>query len=255
MKIKRVVALFMMIAVILTMSSTSVFAASETKITVRQALDVVLEFMPYVEVESFQNGGATYQFIVTDHGERYVILVNAVSGEIDSYTKENVSVQQPTTPQVTTPQVTTPTNQQTVDNTATAYARTIALERVGGGTVVRVETKYPPHGGVEYKVLIVYGDYKYDVDVDSNGNVKKYKMDLITKTGPKAYNTTAFISAKAIAIEKAGGGIVYECNLDYKPHASALIYHIHVGNGQYEYCVEIDGTSGSVLKFETRYKP
>ena len=258
MKIKRAITLLMAIVLVMVIASTPALAASETKITVKQALDVVLDFMPYGEVESFQNSGSTYKFIVADHSERYVILVNAVSGEIDSYTKETASVQQSTIPQVTTPQVATPSNQQSVDNASTAYARTVALERVGGGTVARVETHTPPHGGMEYKVIIVYGDYKYCVHVNASGTVTDMHMDQITKVGPNAYNTTAAISAdkaKTIAVEKAGGGVVYECNLDYKPHASALIYHIHVGNGQYEYCVEIDGTSGSVLKFETRYKP
>jgi len=144
-------------------------------------------------------------------------------------------------------------------NYTAEQAQSAALDAVGGGTVARTETHYPPHGGAEYKILIVSGNYRFCVHVDGyGGNVTNYHADLITKTGPSAYGYSAAVSAekaKSIAVEKAGGGVVTDCNLDYKPHIGALTYHIHVANGQYEYCVELSAETGDVYKVEPRYKP
>jgi len=139
-------------------------------------------------------------------------------------------------------------------------AKNTALAKVGGGTVVRVETKYPPHG-MEYKVMIVAGDNRHDVHISAgSGQIINYHADKITKTAPHAQgrNTAGIISAeqaKSIAIKAADGGIITDCNLDYPPHLAALTYHIHVGKGQYEYCVELYAATGVVFKVEPRYKP
>jgi len=139
-------------------------------------------------------------------------------------------------------------------------AKNTALAKVGGGTVVRVETKYPPHG-MEYKVMIVDSDNRYDVHVSANsGQITNYHVDKITKVAPHAQgrNTAGVISAenaKSIAVKAADGGIITDCNLDYPPHLGVLTYHIHVGKGQYEYCVELYATTGVIFKVEPRYKP
>jgi len=86
-------------------------------------------------------------------------------------------------------------------------------------------------------------------------------MEQITKVGPGGYPNGAKVAidadkAKAMAIKNAGGsGVITECNLDYKPHVGAMTYHIHVSNGEYEYCSEIDASTGTVYKVEQRYKP
>jgi len=144
-------------------------------------------------------------------------------------------------------------------NITAEEAQNIALSSVGGGTIARTETHYPPHGGAEYKVLVVSGDYRYCVHIDGyDGSVTNNHADLITKVGPLAYGYSAAVSAesaKSIAVENAGGGVATDCNLDYKPHIGALAYHIHVMNGQYEYCVELSADTGAVYKVEQRYKP
>jgi uncharacterized membrane protein YkoI len=145
-------------------------------------------------------------------------------------------------------------------NITVENARKIALSSVGSGKIVRVETKTPPHG-IEYKVIIVDGDNRYDVHINANsGNVVRTHVDKITKVAPhaSAYSTAGIIGfekAKSIALKAAGGGIITDCNLDYPPHLGTLTYHIHAGNGQYEYCVELYATTGVVFKVEQRYKP
>jgi len=197
---------------------------------------------------SYVHGVAEYEVGVVNGEMTYVVFINAYTGDINRFTRESNS-------QVTTP-VTPPDSQPT--NTNVENAKNTALAKVGGGTVVRVETHYAPHG-TEYKVIIVNGDYKYCVHVNaSTGYVMDMHSDPITKVGPGAYGYTAAINAdkaRSIAIQSAGGGIVTECNLNYTPHLATLSYHIHVANGQYEYCVEINATTGAVFKVEPRYKP
>jgi uncharacterized membrane protein YkoI len=135
-----------------------------------------------------------------------------------------------------------------------------ALATTGGGTVVRVETKNPPHG-MEYIIMIVDGDNRYNVHVNANsGQINNYHTDRITKVAhnAKGRDTSGIISAesaKSIALKIADGGIITDCNLDFPPHLGVLTYHIHVGKGQYEYCVELFASTGVVFKVEPRHKP
>ena len=205
---------------------------------------------------SYNNGEAEYEVGVVNGEMTYLIFIDAYTGEVMRFTRDSITQPNdptepstPTTP--TTP--TTPATNVTIEN-----AKNIALSRVGGGTIARVETKYHKHG-VEFNVLIVKGDYRYCVHVNSStGYVSNMHTDLITTVAPNAYGYSAAVSsnqAKTIAIQCAGGGIVTECKLEYKKSSGALIYHVHVANGQYEYCVEINASNSAVLKIEPRYKP
>jgi len=134
----------------------------------------------------------------------------------------------------------------------------IALDRVGGGTVARTETKYGKHGGMHYKVIIVSGDYKYDVKIDLGGNIIDLKMKQITTAGAKVfgYITPGIIDAdkaKSIALEAAGGGIITDCKLDHKSR-EGMVYKLKVANGQMEYKVEMLAATGSIFIFHPKYK-
>ena len=141
-------------------------------------------------------------------------------------------------------------------NITAVEAQGIALAGIGGGTVARTEIKYPPHGGIEYKVIVVDGEYKYDVDVDVHeGTIRNSRMEPITKTGPGVYDASGVIGAdraKSIAVERAGGGLVTDCHLENRPHEGITVYHIHVASGQYEHCVELDAVTGSIVAYELR---
>jgi len=148
-----------------------------------------------------------------------------------------------------------------VANYTAEDAQNIALEKVGYGTVARTETHYTPRGSIEYHVIIVDDEYRHDVHVSAyNGSITEYKIDMITKTGRAAYQYggIAVISAedaKSIAIQYTGSGFITDCKLDYTPRVRTLTYHVHVAIGQYEHCVELDASTGSVNKVEPRYKP
>ncbi|MDR0293776.1 MAG: PepSY domain-containing protein [Oscillospiraceae bacterium] len=246
------------------------------------AIDIALELTGGGQMTgsklTYNQGAAGYEVTVTAGNYLYVVFIDGYTGHVENFTRDSApqtSVPQTSTPQTYAPSVSvTPTipvmppapaapgiynYPQTQANITAEAAQSAALDRVGGGTVARTETHYPPHGGMEYKVIVVNGDYKYCVHVSAyDGSVIDYHMDQITKTGPQTNYATATVSAdsaKSIAIQNAGGGIVTDCHLDYKPHIGALTYHIHVAFGQYEYCVELDASTGAVYKVEPRYKP
>ena len=205
---------------------------------------------------TYIHGEAEYEVHVVNGDLTYEIFIDGYTGIINRFVRYS------------TPIVTIPTYPGYPDNPNPNYpetnvtaetAQTIALAKVGGGTVARVETKYHPHG-IEFNVLIVNGDLKYCVHINANtGYIINLHADQITTVAANAYGYTPAVSAdnaKAIAIQSAGGsGIVTECKLEYKPHLGALSYHIHVAKGQYEYCVELNAATGVVFKVEPRYKP
>jgi beta-lactamase regulating signal transducer with metallopeptidase domain len=139
--------------------------------------------------------------------------------------------------------------------------REIAITAVDGGIVGRIETRYNIDGRIEYySFIIVYGDNKYEVNVDAyDGTVKNIKMEKVTTIDANISDTTGIIGAdkvKSIAIESAGGGVVIMCRLENRPLIGTLVYHVHVAqNAHWEYCVEIDASTGAVIVIEQRYKP
>lgn len=60
-----------------------------------------------------------------------------------------------------------------------AQANTIALNRVGGGNIVKSYLDYDD-GYQKYEITIIWGMYEYDIDVDARtGNIISYEMDHI----------------------------------------------------------------------------
>ena len=209
---------------------------------------------------SYVHGDAEYEVGIANDDMTYQIFIDAYSGVINRFTRDSTPI---IAPPASTDNPIYPDNPASTDdsqiNVMIETAKKTALSKAGGGTVARVETKYHPHG-IEFHVLIVNGDYRYCVHVNAGtGYVTDVHTDLITTIEPNAYGYTSAVganNAKSLAIQAAGGiGIVTECKLEYKKHLGALTYHIHVANGQYEYCVELNAATGSVLKVEPRYKP
>ena len=133
-------------------------------------------------------------------------------------------------------------------------AQNTALASVGGGTVARVETKYPRYG-MEYVVIIVHGDYRYNVHVSAHtGTVTSIRPHLITQV----YNVPGVIdveTAKSIALQSADGGIITGCKLVFKRREGITVYHIHVANGQNEHSIELLASTGAVYQVRNTFKP
>lgn len=270
-KSKKLAALCVTTIIVATLISGNVLtvsasAVTPTGITLTEALDAVMAFMPNSKTESFEliNGDRpkAYQFTVMDGNDRYVFIVNAASGEIESFMKEALPaqaaplVQAAPTAQTYVPPAPVqqfPAQQMRANMIGADEARGIALSYLGSGTVVRHETKKDC-----YKVCIQEGNWHHDVEVFFNGTVKQYKVREITFTGSKAFawnqsGVIGFSSAAITATNRTGGGTVIENKLDYKKN-EGLVYKVKVVSGQTEYKVEMFATTGTIYKFETKYK-
>jgi beta-lactamase regulating signal transducer with metallopeptidase domain/uncharacterized membrane protein YkoI len=129
----------------------------------------------------------------------------------------------------------------------------IALAQTNGGEVM--DWEFNSKNRV-YKVEIVNGDTEYSMNVGAadgavtNLKEKAIKAGKVNKSEAPASQPILISSeeAKAIALERAGGGIVDECELDYEK--GVWVYEIEVKDGKTEYEVEINAETGEIIKFE-----
>lgn len=122
-----------------------------------------------------------YEFDIVQEGQRYEIKVHSKTGEIIS--KElDASYQETKLPQTDTHSNPNSTN-ETASMISMEDAKNIALERVGGGTIIKCELDndddYTPTIQV-YEVEIHYNNKEYDVTIDAiSKEVIQVKEDRI----------------------------------------------------------------------------
>lgn len=131
-------------------------------------------------------------------------------------------------------------------------ARSIALEKVGGGQVVKTELDYEKHGA-EYEVLVVQGEMKYEVDINAyNSSVIKIEKRPIDQI--KIAVTSDMISpakAKEYAINQTGTGVVVDCELEYED--GVAIYEVEVMKDNVKYEYTINAVTSAILKSEVKH--
>jgi beta-lactamase regulating signal transducer with metallopeptidase domain len=140
-------------------------------------------------------------------------------------------------------------------------AKEIALERAGGGELLRCIPDY--EDGVRvYDVVVTNGNTKYDMDIaTADGTILQYEEEIIDGTSSqnpanaqapspertaKANGSITSDEAIEIALGSTGGGTVTKCELDYE--FGKEIYEIEIQNGIYEYEINVAAADGSVLK-------
>jgi len=142
-------------------------------------------------------------------------------------------------------------------------AKEIALAKVGGGTVEEIDLDYE-NGILVYEVEIKYKGIEYEVDVNatteevvkfksdhSTDNTSAQKPSTSTPSQSQSDSSTAQISyekAKEIALAKVGGGTVKEIELDHEN--GRLVYEAEVKYDGREYEIDIDATSGEIVKYK-----
>ena len=158
-------------------------------------------------------------------------------------------------------------------------AREIALAQTGGGDVVNMGRHYRGKGISYYRFEIVGSNGAFHVEVDeSNGNLLKF----INKHGYRGYqgypatapsmsapsvpsapapstpaptmpvgNAITQDQALAIALGQTGGGTVVETEVDVKNHGR-IVYEFEIINNGSKFEVEVDGSSGTILKFKQK---
>ena len=199
------------------------------------------------------NGHLTYEVDVRNDVLRFMVYVSAITGQVLRVEDYNIAPQP-------APEPIQPPVQQTVFQPAGGTvnadrARAIALNHLGRGIVVRHETK-----SNYIKVCIQVGNEHHDIRVNYDGTIQRTSVREIVTIDSKSWghDPSAAIGherAAQIAIERAGGGTVIENRFCFHANRGGLLYHVKVVEGQTEYSMEINGTTGAIIKFESKYKP
>lgn len=158
-------------------------------------------------------------------------------------------------------------------------AQDIAVAEVEGKKVLKAKQDYDD-GITYYDFTIVTDSEKYEIEVDANSGTilkkerdKNYVSDTTTEsnvtpidnndtttnttqnTDPATNQTTNNIisaeEAQNIALNKTGGGYLVKSELDHDDHI--LVYEIEIKNGHYEYEIDINASTGEILKYEQDY--
>ncbi|MGG0656182.1 PepSY domain-containing protein [Rummeliibacillus pycnus] len=160
-----------------------------------------------------------YEIEIIKGKYKYEIDINAYTGKIVKKDKEKSSLSK---------------NGKVI---SLREAKQIALNYLNG--VVR-NAKYNRENGT-YVIQIAKNSRTYRVDIDAyTGEIVKKENNVVTST--VSSNVIGIEKAKQIALN-AIGGTVTEATLD-----SAGVYIVKVQNGEFEYQVEINSTTGTIIK-------
>lgn len=141
-------------------------------------------------------------------------------------------------------------------------AREIALAQTGGGEVMELDKHYRGNGIHFYRLEIVSDDGAYHVEIDaSNGKLLQFiRKHGYNKHGYKrnrqavADAAISFEQALAAALERTGGGTVVESETDVK-RDGRIIYEFEIVNNGVKFELDIDGSSGEIVKFKQKGRP
>ena len=155
-------------------------------------------------------------------------------------------------------------NSSKVEAISLEEAEDIALKEVNG-EILKAE-KDKDDGITYYDFTIVTDTEKYEVEVNAeNGKVLKVEKDddyVPAKSNTtdqtnqtnqnNTQNTTQITAEKAqeIAMNRVGTGTLVKCELDYDDDTQKYKYEIEIRDGRVEYDLEIDATSGDIIKYE-----
>ena len=155
-------------------------------------------------------------------------------------------------------------NSSKVEAISLEEAEKIALKEVDGEILKAGKDK--DDGITYYDFTIVTDTEKYEVEVNAeNGKVLKVEKDddyVPAKSNTtdqtnqtnqnNTQNTTQITAEKAqeIAMNRVGTGTLVKCELDYDDDTQKYKYEIEIRDGRVEYDLEIDATSGDIIKYE-----
>lgn len=208
-------------------------SSTQTHISMTQAKNKALEEVTGEVVmakENLEASPATYDFKIKTTDKQYFIRVDAADGTILKRQEE-----------VTLPGGEVPSK------ISSEEANQIAIDKVGGGTVVKNQIE-DSDGRLEYDIKVVDKDSTYNLEIDaSTGNITFYQEEKqYGNQGDR--NTISSEQAKQIALDKVGGGVVTENKLEYDDKIERYEIEIYYNNIEYE--IEVDASTGQVIKYE-----
>lgn len=163
--------------------------ASKNILTLEEAQEIALKEVSGKVLKAHEDsddGVSYYDFTIVTDNEKYEVEVDANSGKIIKMEKDDDYVGSGTSNNTSTNDDTNSTtqnnNSNTTGNTNTNTQTTItaeqaqqkAMDRVGGGYLVKCELDHDD-GVLKYEIEIKNGNKEYDVDVDANtGEIIKF---------------------------------------------------------------------------------
>lgn len=198
----------------------------------------------------------------------YDFTIDAKTGAILKWTTEarsDATSSATVNPVVSTSAAITTASGAAVAITDLDAAKAIALKRVDGATITKLElskddgrTQYDGEmvlANIKYTFKIdaatgVFMEWKAETEDDSHGTATAAAVKPATKT--TSGTTATYIgeaAARAIALKKAPGATVTELYLEYDDGKVEYDGKMILGNTEYEF--EIDAVSGAILEWET----
>lgn len=137
----------------------------------------------------------------------------------------------------------------------TEKASQIAVEKAGGGKVVKIEMDLDD-GVMVYEGDLVKDNVKYEFDIDATtGKILKWETDMDDDDVTPPSTSDKVIGedkAKEIVLKKVPGATITEFKLDEDD--GRLVYEGEAYLNQTEYDFEINAVDGTVLKWESETK-
>ncbi len=199
--------------------------------------------------KDYDNGRWEYEVEFYSGNTEYDYDIDAATGAILSFDYE-------------AEHYTPATSTQTGSDIGEAKAKEIALNHAGisasQATFAYVKKDYD-NGRWEYEVEFYSGSTEYDYEIDAaSGTILSFDHDAEYYTAPSTSQSSSRIGeakAKEIALNRAGlsaSQVNYiKCELDYDD--GRWKYDVEFRSGGYEYDLEIDASSGTVLSYDKEW--
>ncbi|WP_422484981.1 PepSY domain-containing protein [Gudongella sp. DL1XJH-153] len=216
-------------------------------ISMDRAKEIALTRVGGGSIMEFESDDDEYEVKIKYDGKEYELEIHAISGEImkfevedddDYYDDDYYDDEYKDEPN------------ESANWISIEEAREIALEEVGGGTITELEID--DH---KYEIEIRYDGKEYEMEINAmSGDIIKLEVDDddyyddYKEESKEPANRISIEEAKAIALERVGGGIITEFESDdYE-------FEIEIKYDGKEYEIEIDAYTGYIIDFEVEYE-
>lgn len=173
----------LMIIALMAMVMMGCSSASKNILTLEEAQEIALKEVSGKVLKAHEDsddGVSYYDFTIVTDNEKYEVEVDANSGKIikmekdDDYVGNHTNDDTNSTNQNNTSNTNGNTNTNTQATITAEQAQQKAMDRVGGGYLVKCELDHDD-GVLKYEIEIKNGNKEYDVDVDANtGEIIKF---------------------------------------------------------------------------------
>lgn len=173
----------LMIIALMAMVMMGCSSASKNILTLEEAQEIALKEVSGKVLKAHEDsddGVSYYDFTIVTDNEKYEVEVDANSGKIikmekdDDYVGNHTNDDTNSTNQNNTSNTKGNTNTNTQATITAEQAQQKAMDRVGGGYLVKCELDHDD-GVLKYEIEIKNGNKEYDVDVDANtGEIIKF---------------------------------------------------------------------------------